>query len=173
MVDVRQSETNRQNAQMVNCELVYGEVQVNKRRSRRFSQGGGALFFLLLLAPFFVGLVRKWPTSNTSQWWAWPLYLALLLFFAVLVWFLSLRPLIRQGLWKIPRTWYESCFGIGILYTFFALFTFVTGYTPSKYSSHPVPRSAGIIFLYWAIVPLIVGSANYIYDRYNTPQRRR
>jgi len=31
---------------------------------------------------------------------------------------------------------------------FFALFTFVTGYTPSKYNSHPVPRGAGCIFLY-------------------------
>jgi hypothetical protein len=81
--------------------------------------------------------------------------------------------LIGHRLWKIPRTWYEGCFGIGILYTFFALFTFVTGYTPSKYHSHPVPRSAGFIFLYWAIVPLIIGSAAYFYDRYSKPERRR
>ncbi len=105
---------------------------MKKKRSWRFSQGGGALFVLLLLAPSFVGLVRRWPTNGASQWWAWPLFLALLLFFAVLIWFISLRPLIRQRLWKIPRSWYEACFGIGILYTFFALFTFVTGYTPSN-----------------------------------------
>jgi hypothetical protein len=145
---------------------------VKKRRSWRFSQGGGALFFFLLLAPIFVGLVRRPPTSSAAQWWAWPLFLALLLFFVVLVWFISFRPLIRQCLWKVPRTWYEACFGIGILYTFFALFTFVTGYTPSKYSSHPVPRSAGFIFLYWAVVPLVVGSATYTYDRYRKPERR-
>ncbi len=57
--------------------------------------------------------------------------------------------------------------------TFFALFTFVTGYTPSKYNSHPVPRSAGFIFLYWAVVPLILGIATYVYDRYSKPERRR
>ncbi len=146
---------------------------VNKRRSWKFSQGGGALFFLLLFAPFFVGLARLWPTSSAPKWWSWPLFLALLLSFAVLVWFVSLRPLIRQRLWIIPRTWYEACFGIGILYTFFALFTFVTGYTPSRYNSHPVPRSAGFVFLYWAVVPLIVGSATYVYDRYRTAERRR
>jgi hypothetical protein len=149
-----------------------GEVQVKKRRSWKFSQGGGALFCLLLLAPLFVGLVLRWPTSGASQWWAWLLCLALLPFFAVLVWFISWQPLIRQSLWKIPRTWYEACFGIGILYTFFALFTFATGYTPSKYNSHPVPRSAGFIFLYWAVVPLIVGSATYVYDRYSKPEGR-
>ena len=131
------------------------------------------MFFLLLLAPFFVGLVRKWPTRSASQWWAWPLFLALLLFLTVLVWFVSLRPLIRQRLWTVPRTWYEACFGIGVLYTFFALFTFVTGYTPSKYNSHPVPRSAGLIFLYWAIVPLILGSAAYVYDRYGKRETRQ
>jgi hypothetical protein len=150
-----------------------GEFQVKKSRSWKFSQGGGALFLLLLFAPLFVGLVLRCPTSSPSQWWAWPLCLALLLFFAVFVWFISLQPLIRQSLWKIPRTWYEACFGIGILHTFFALFTFVTGYTPSKYNSHPVPRSAGFIFLYWAVVPLIVGSLTFVYDRYRKPKGRR
>jgi hypothetical protein len=127
---------------------------------------------VLLLAPLFAGLVRKWPTSN-SQWWIWPLFLALLLFFTVLVWFVSLRPLIRQDLWRLPRTWYEACFGIGILYTFFALFTFVVGYTPSKVNSHPVPRSAGLIFLYWAIGPLIVGGAAYLYGKRNKLERKQ
>jgi len=146
---------------------------VKKRRSWRFSQGGGALFVLLLLAPPFVGLLRRWPGGGASQWWAWPLLIVLLLFFTVVAWFLSLRPLIRQGLWKKPRTWYEACFVVGILYTCYALFVFVTGYTPSKYASHPVPKSAGFIFLYWAVLPLIVGSASYIYDKYNRPERRR
>jgi hypothetical protein len=50
------------------------EVQVKKRRSWKFSQGGGALFCLLLLAPFIVGLMRRWPTSSATQWWAWPLF---------------------------------------------------------------------------------------------------
>jgi hypothetical protein len=146
---------------------------VKKKWSWKFSHGGGALFFLLLLGPFLVGLVRRSPTRSASQSWEWALFLALLIFFAALVWFISLRPLIRQRLWKIPRTWYEACFGIGILYIFFALFTFVTGYTPSKYNSHPVPRSAGFIFLYWAVVPLIVGSATYVYDIRSKPETRR
>lgn len=110
--------------------------------------------------------MRLWPTRHALHWWVWPLFLALLLFFTVLLWFLSLRPLARQGLWKIPRTWYEACFGIGILFIFFALFTFVTGYTPSKYNSHPVPRSAGLIFLFWGVIPLIIGGAAYVYDKH-------
>ncbi len=139
---------------------------MKKRRSWRFSPGGGALFFLLLILPVFLGLVRLWPAGRALHWWTWPLYLALLLFFSVLVWFLSLRPLLRQGLWRIPRTWYEACFGVSVVYAFFALFTFVTGYSPSKYHSHPVPRSAGFLFLYWAVIPLILGSAVYLYDRW-------
>jgi hypothetical protein len=146
---------------------------VKRRRSWRFSQGGGALFLLLLLAPLFAGLVRRWPTSSSSQRWAWPLYIVLLLLLTVLAWFLSVRPLIRQRLWIISRTWYEALLGIGSVYIFFALFTFVTGYTPSKYNSHSVPRSAGFLFLYWAVVPLILGSAIYVYDKYSKPERRR
>jgi hypothetical protein len=81
--------------------------------------------------------------------------------------------LIGQRLWKIPRTWYEALFAVGLLYMFFALFTFVTGYTPSKYNSHPVPRGAGFIFLYWSAAPLLVGSAIFVYDRYSRPRKRR
>ena len=118
-------------------------------------------------------MVRLWPTGSTTPLWVWPIFLALILFFTALVWFLSLRPLIGQGLWKIPRTWYEACFVVAILYSVFALFVFVTGYTPSKYHSHPVPRRAGFIFLYWAVIPLIVGSAFYVYDKYRKPERKR
>lgn len=145
---------------------------MKKRRSWRFSQGGAALFLLFLLAPLVAGLVRRWPTSRAPQLRAWPLFLALILFLAALAWFLSLRPLIRQRLWRIARTWYEACFGIAILYFIFALFIFVTGYTPSKYHPEPVPRSSGFAFLYWALVPLVVGGAFYVYDKYSKPESR-
>ena len=146
---------------------------MKKRRSWMFSRGGSALFFLLLLAPIVVGLVRRWPGGHAPQWWAFPLLLLLLLIFTVLAWFLGLRPLIRQDLWKVPRTWYEACFAVGILQTFYALDVFATGYTPAKYGSHPVPRSSGLIYLYWAVLPLVVGTASYVYDKYNKPERRR
>lgn len=142
-----------------------GEAGMKKRRSWKLSQGGAALFLLLLLAPFLIRFLTVWPSHRTSQWWAWPLYVALTVFFAALLWFCSLRPLIRQRLWKIPRTWYEGCLGVAMVYIFYALFVFVTGYSPSKYNSHPVPRSAGVIFLYWALAPLIIGSAFYVYDK--------
>lgn len=129
------------------------------------------MFFLILFVPFFAGLARQWPGGSASQWWAWPLFLTLLVVLTTLIWFISLGPLIRQHLWKIPRTWYEACLGIGVLYTLFALFTFVTGYSPSKFNSHPVPRSSGFVFLYWAFVPLIVGSVTYVCDKYR--QRRK
>jgi hypothetical protein len=59
------------------------------------------------------------------------------------------------------------------LYTLFALFTFVTGYTPSKFHSHAVPRSRGFLFLYWAAVPLIVGTVAYVYEKYKKNVGRR
>jgi hypothetical protein len=74
-------------------------------------------------------------------------------------------PLVQQGFWKFPRTWYEACFGMTILYVIIALFVFVTGYTPSRYHWYPVPRSAGRVFLYRAVVPLIVGCVAYAYGR--------
>ena len=137
---------------------------MNKRRSWRFSSGGAALFFLLLCAPLFIGLVRRWP-HGASQLWDGLLFLALIIFLGI-VWFLSLRPLIRQGLWKFPRTWYEGFFGITFLCAFYALFVFITGHTPSKFSSHSVPRSAGFVYLYWAAGPLIIGCAFYLYEKY-------
>lgn len=138
---------------------------MTQRRSWKFSNGGGALFLLFLLTPLLVGILRRSPLSSTSRYWEWPLFLAITAFLVVLIWFLSLRPLVSQGLWKFPRTWYEACFGITTVYVIFALFIFVTGYTPSKYHSHPVPRSVGVVYLYWAIAPLIVGCAAYVFNR--------
>jgi hypothetical protein len=144
---------------------------MNKRKRWRFSQGGGALFVLLLLLPLFVGLIRRWPT-DASPLWAWPVFVLLVSFLSVLIWFVSLRPLIRQRLWTFARTWYEGCLGIAFLYIFYALFVFATGNTPSRFHSHPVPRGAGVIFLYWAAIPLLVGIAFYVYDKYRMPKLR-
>jgi hypothetical protein len=143
---------------------------MKKRGSWKFSQVGAALFLLTLFAPFIVGLLKLWPEGG-AQIWAWPIFLVLTLFSSALIWFVSLRPLIRQQLWKIPRTWYEACFGITLLYLIYALIVFVTGYTPSKYNSHRVPRSAGVIFLYRAAAPLIVGVAFYLYGKYKRNAR--
>lgn len=83
------------------------------------------------------------------------------------------QPLIRQGLWKLPRTWYEGFFGLTVLYAFYALFVFITGHSPSKYNSHSVPRDVGFVYLYWAAVPFIIGCAFYVYDKYGKPQATR
>jgi hypothetical protein len=139
---------------------------MKKRRRWKFSQGGAAVFLLFLLAPFTVGFLRLWPVHGASRWWEWPLLLVLTLFFIALLWFLSLRPLILQQLWKIPRTWYEGCFGIAFLLVYYAIFVFVTGYTPSKHNPIAVPRSAGLSFLGRALVPLAIGGAFYVYDKY-------
>lgn len=124
------------------------------------------------MTPLLIGLFRQWP-NHASQWWAWPLFLLLVLFLSALAWFIPLRLLIRRRLWALPRTWYEACLGIAFLYIFYALFVLATGYTPSKYHSHPVPRSASLIFLYWAAIPLIVGAAFYVYEKYGAPNSRR
>ena len=145
---------------------------MNRRKSWKFSQGGAALFFLFLCVPFFVRFARVWAASRTRSGWEWFFLLAVVLALSVLVWFISLRPLIRQDLWRTARSWYEACFGITALYVFFALFVFVSGYTPSKYNSHPVARSAGIVYLYWAVTPFITGCVFYLQERYRNRQRR-
>ena len=62
--------------------------------------------------------MHRWPTRIDPQWWAWPAYFSVIPIFATLVWFLSLRPLINQHLWRTARTWYEGLLGIGIMYVF-------------------------------------------------------
>jgi hypothetical protein len=124
------------------------------------------LFLLFLMAPLVAGFLKRGSFSSRLRYWQWPLFLAITAFLVALIWFVSLRPLVREGLWKFPRTWYEACFGITFVYIFFALFVFVTSYTPSKYHSRPVPRSAGLELLYLAVVPLIAGCTAYVYGRY-------
>jgi hypothetical protein len=41
---------------------------MKKRGLWKFSQGGAALFLLILLAPFIVGLLKLWPEGGAQIW---------------------------------------------------------------------------------------------------------
>jgi len=61
---------------------------------------------------------------------------------------------IKQGYLNIARSWYEAGFATSQVYLFYAVFIFVTGYTPSKYDSHPIDRSNGWWLVLIALIPL-------------------
>jgi hypothetical protein len=137
---------------------------MKKRRSWKFSQGGGALFLLFLFAPFLersVSLLLQDGSSIPMKLVA----LACLVLLSLLLWFLSVRPLISAKLWCIPRSWYEASFALSAVFLFYAVFIFVTGYTPTKYASHAVPRDTGLYWLYAAGLPFLIGLAAYVYEK--------
>jgi hypothetical protein len=136
-----------------------------KRRNWKFSAGGGALFILFLFAPMATTLFSLLINSTPYQWLSFAALLVCFAFFSLLLWVSSLQPIFAGKLWRIPRSWYEAGFALAAIYTFFALFIFVTGYTPSKYNSHPTPRAAGVIWLYRACFPLLVGVAARVYEK--------
>jgi hypothetical protein len=134
-------------------------------RSWKFSAGGGALFLLFLLGPTVVALISSLATSRPSNWLNAAVALTLLALFALLLWFLSLRPILKHGYWKLPRSWYEASFVLCAVYLSCAAFIFVTGHTPTKFGSHPIQREAGFIWLRRALFPLVVGVASYAYEK--------
>jgi hypothetical protein len=138
---------------------------MKKRHSRKFSQGGAALFLLFLLAHLLLRFILVLLQDSIPN----PLFglvgVVCLILLSVLLWFLSIRSLISQKLWRNPRSWYEACFALSAVYLFYALFIFVTGYTPTKYNSHSVSRDAGFYWLYIACPPFLVGLAAYVYGR--------
>jgi len=138
---------------------------MRKRRSWRFSQGGGSMFLLFLFLPLIFRFFQLMWNAYPDHWLSSAGYLGLLAFMSVLLWFTSLRLLLASHLWRQSRSWYESCFGIAVVFLFYAAFIFVTGYTPTKYASHPVPREAGFFWLGCTIIPLVVGSIAYFWEK--------
>jgi hypothetical protein len=128
---------------------------------RKFSQGGFALFLVALLAPLVVGLARTFHPSIIQI----LLPLVLLLVLSAFLWFAAVRPLIAQRLWRLPRSWFEASFAIAGLYALYAAFVFITGYTPSRFDSHPIARVHGFDWLLTAAVALAIGLVAYALDK--------
>ncbi|HEY1662862.1 MAG TPA: hypothetical protein VGI03_10625 [Verrucomicrobiae bacterium] len=131
-----------------------------KKHSWKFSEGGGYTFVVLLFLPLLIRLAIRLAHHNLSH-WTEVIGLICFLFLLVVGLFLPVVTLWKGRLWKLPRSWYEACFALTILYFFYALFIFVTGYTPSKYDSHPIQRGAGFYLVYLAMIPLSVGLVAY------------
>ncbi len=142
---------------------------MKSRRSWKLSTGGSSLFLIFLVVPFFVIPILRLLVSTLyrfglSRWLDCTALLACLIFLIGLLWFTS-RPLVIKRLWRVPRSWYEAGFALTLLYLFYAVFIFVTGYTPSKYASHAVPRAASLLWLYRSIFPLSIGIVAYMLEK--------
>jgi len=79
--------------------------------------------------------------------------------------FLWLRALAKDGTWRLERTWYEGAFALATLYIVCAAWVFLTGRTPTKYSSHPVPRPYGVNYLADAVIPAVIGLLAYVREK--------
>ncbi len=65
----------------------------------------------------------------------------------------------------MPQSWYEASFALMVLYLFYGIWILVTGYTPVKFNSRPIPREYGFTWLAIALVPLVVGFIAYRRDK--------
>jgi hypothetical protein len=92
-----------------------------------------------------------------------------LLTLSALTWFAGLRPFLKDGLWRLPRSWYEAGFSMALLFAFLAAWILVTGYTPTRYNSHPIARIRGFDYLEWAAAPLTIGLVAYVFEKRNAP----
>ncbi len=145
-----------------------------KRNSRwkkllnwKFSDGGVFTFMVFLFFPLIIGIVRILINKEEDQ----RLLGLLFLVIAFLPYGLLVYHCIKQGYLRIARSWYEAGFATYLVYLFYAVFIFVTGYTPSKYNSHPLDRVEGWWYLLISFVPLSIAIIAYIYDkRANEPK---
>lgn len=134
------------------------------KRTWKVSPGGGALLVALLIIPLVVRLLLALIGRQTLL-WTDAVGLGCALFLGAVAWRVSLRPLIRKGWWRLPQSWYEASFALTVLYLFYGIWILVTGYTPVKFNSRPIPREDGFTWLAIAIVPLVVGFIAYRMDK--------
>jgi hypothetical protein len=137
---------------------------MKRKRTWKLSPGGGALFVALLIIPLVVRLLLTLIGRQTF-FWTDAVGLGCAIFLGALVWLGSLRPLIREGWWRLARTWYEASFALAGLYLFYAFWIFVTGFTPVKFNSRPISRGYGFIWLAIAILPFVIGIVAYRRDK--------
>ena len=142
---------------------------MKRKRIWKFSPGGGALFVAFLMIPFVVRLLLVLISMQTFL-WTDGVGLGCALFLGAFAWLISLRPLLREGWWQLPKSWYEASFALTMLYLFYGIWIFITGYTPVKFNSKPIPREYGFNWLAIAIVPLVVGFIAYRMDKNKNAQ---
>ena len=133
-----------------------------KSRGRwKISPGGHAVFAGYLLLLFSVELILRLLQRRPVNWTSW-LMLGLLMLCGWALWKLVWNPLRVESRWRDPRAWSEGSFTLGALMLGYAAIVFIFGRTPSKYSSHPVPRSAGWFYVAVAAIPLAIGAVAWL-----------
>ena len=134
-----------------------------RKKAWRFSQGGGALFLCLILLPLWIQVAARVKQGRSGL----PLIISLILiiFLGSVTWFFGIQPLILEKRWRMARTWYEGFFGIGLLQLFYGTLVALTGHTPSRYGSHPIPRTAAIPYFLIALIALGLGSTVLLLEK--------
>jgi len=119
---------------------------------------------LAIFGPIYAGIL-----ATLARGWrqpiAWVVSVGVFGVLSPVLWLAALRPLLVDRLWRLPRTWYEAGFAVAALYLFFAAFEFATGWTPTKYGSHPIPRAHGFFWVWRASVPLLIALGFYAVEK--------
>jgi len=139
-------------------------MKKKKFGSWKFSEGGGALFIILLFSPIMVTIVKA--IFGVDLLLSFSIISLSFVLIAILVWFIGIRPILKKKLWKLSRTWYEGLFGIGTIFVFYALFVFISGHTPSKYHSIAIDRSYYLNYLAYAVIPITLGLIVLVLEKY-------
>jgi len=133
-----------------------------KSRGRwKISPGGHAVFAGYLLLLFSLALALRILQRGPGNWTSW-LMLGLLVLCGWGLWKLVWNPLRMEARWRDARAWSEGSFMLGALMLCYAAIVFIFGRTPSRYNSHPVPRSTGWFYVAVAAVPLVIGAVAWL-----------
>jgi len=112
---------------------------------------------LLFTHIIFIGIWNLSKHNLEKHWYLLAFVLILLLPFIIMpVWHI-----IKEKYYLDPRTYYQAFFTMAFLFAFYAVFTFITGHTASKYNSVPVPRIFSLHYLYIAIIYGTIGAVPY------------
>lgn len=133
----------------------------------KYSEGGRAMFWMLTFLMLMLEMLHTFLRldAGTNHVGRKIIFVLLEVIFGACGWFLGLRPLIVRGLWRFLRTWYEGFGILGLLFAFYGLMVAITGYSPSRYNSHPVPRSDSIYYFIFAAPFLTVAAIFFLLSK--------
>lgn len=139
-----------------------------RRRTKprwRISESGGAIFLLFLLGPL---LCLGWLYLLIDLSLSWKTLIMFLSFgfLTLLLWTASIRPIVHNPSLLSFRSLSEALFALAVVFVFWGSFTLLTGYTPTKIYSRPVPRSYCIPYFWRAGAAAGLGCLSLLVNKY-------
>lgn len=146
-----------------------------KKRRWKLSESGSTILMILLLGPLVCfGWIYLFQNHSLSV-----VTLIAVLSTALvtaLLWFVSIRPIIRNHSLLSFHGLSEALFVMALLFSIWGTFTLITGYTPTKYNSHPIPRTECIKYYLRAVFAVLSGfltlkASKYIENKKQKPAK--